>query len=346
MKFQAMAVQAGATLMLTAVAASAQAASLCVFDIVGTTGDAYNMAKDYAVGAQKFGVTLELKAFKDEAQATEEFRAGKCDGLMATAFRTRQFNGVAASIDTFGSTTVVKGGKVDMAATFEVVRKVVATFSSAGAAKLMVEGNNEIGGIFPYGAAYPIVADRKTDTVEALAGKKISSFDYDQAQAMMIQRVGGQPVSADITNFSAKFNAGELDMIAAPTMAYKPLELAKGIGAKGAIARFPLMALTYQVVLNKAKFPEGFGAQSRDYWVSQFDRALKLIQTADAGIPAGTWMEVSPENTKKYNDILRESRLSIAQKGVYNVQGLKIIKKVRCAANPSEAECTATSEEG
>ena len=139
MKFQAMAVQAGATLMLTAVAASAQAASLCVFDIVGTSGDAYNMAKDYAVGAQKFGVTLELKAFKDEAQATEEFRAGKCDGLMATAFRTRQFNGVAASIDTFGSTTVVKGGKADMAATFEVVRKVVATFSSAGAAKLMTD---------------------------------------------------------------------------------------------------------------------------------------------------------------------------------------------------------------
>jgi len=344
MKFEALAAKAGATMMLTAVAMSAQAASLCVFDIVGTTGDAYNMAKDYAVGMQKNGVSVELKVHKDEAAAVEEFKAGKCDALMATAFRTRQFNGVAASIDTLGSTTVIKDGKIDVAASYDVVRKVVQTFSSPSAAGMMVDGAHEIGGIFPFGAAYPVVADRKTDSVEALAGKKIAAFDYDQAQAMMIQRVGGTPVSADITNFAAKFNAGGLDMIAAPTMAYKPLELSKGIGTKGAIARFPLMILTYQIVLNKAKFPEGFGAKSRDYWVSEFDRAMKLIATADAGIPAGTWMEVAPAQAAKYNDILRESRIAITEKGIYNKQGLKIIKKVRCSVNPSAADCSSADE--
>ena len=44
-----------------------------------------------------------------------------------------------------------------------------------------------------------------------------------------------------------------MNAIAAPTLAYKPLELNKGLGAKGGIARFPLMILTYQVVLNPAK---------------------------------------------------------------------------------------------
>ena len=344
MKFEALAAKAGATMMLTAVAMSAQAASLCVFDIVGTTGDAYNMAKDYAVGMQKAGVAIELKVNKDEAAAVEEFKAGKCDALMATAFRTRQFNGVAGSIDTLGSTTIIKDGKIDVAGSYEVVRKVIQTFSSASAASMMVEGNNEIGGILPFGAAYPVVADRKIDSVEALAGKKIAALEYDQAQAMMIQRVGGQPVNTDINKLASTFNSGAVDMIAAPTLAYKPLELNKGIGTKGGIGRFPLMILTYQVVLNKSKFPEGFGAKSREYWVSEFDRAMKLIANADAGIPANTWLEVTPAQATKYNDILRESRIAIAEKGVYNKQGLKIIKKVRCSVNPSAADCSSSDE--
>lgn len=347
MEFKALARKVGTALTLTALAHAAQAATpMCVFDIIGAGGDAANMAKDYVLGMQKNGVTVELKIYTNEATAAEDFRAGKCDALMATAFRTRQFNGVAASIDTLGSTTVVREGKIDMPASYEVVRKVVQTYASPQAAKLMVEGAYEVGGIFPFGAAYPVVADRNNNTVESLSGKKIAAFDYDQAQAMMIQRIGGQPVAADISNFSAKFNTGAVDMIAAPTLAYKPLELNKGIGTKGGIARFPLMILTYQVVLNQAKFPAGFGEKSRNYWVGEFDRAMQLIKNADASIPAGTWIELSTENVAKYNDILRESRIAIADKGVYNKQGLKVIKNVRCAAAPAEAECKSPAEGG
>jgi len=347
MKLQALARQTGTVGMLTAVAMSAHAAtSMCVFDIIGSGGDAFNMAKDYAVAMQKNGVNVELKAYTNESTATEDFRAGKCDALLATAFRTRQFNGVAAAIDTLGATTVVRDGKIDMPASYEVVRKVVQTYSSPQAAKLMVEGNYEIGGIFPFGAAYPVVSDRSNNTVESLAGKKIAAFDHDQAQSLMIQRIGALPVSADISNFSTKFNTGAVDMIAAPALAYKPLELSKGIGSKGGIARFPLMILTYQVVLNQGKFPQGYGEKSRDYWVSEFDRAMALIKNADAGIPSGAWIDLSADNVSKYNNMLRESRIAIAEKGVYSKQGLKVIKKVRCAANPAQAECATGSEEG
>ncbi|MDA0582577.1 DUF6091 family protein, partial [Acinetobacter baumannii] len=112
---------------------------------------------------------------------------------------------------------------------------------SPQAAKLMVEGNYEVGGIVPFGAAYPMVNNRAIDSVEALAGKRIAALEYDKAQALMVERVGGKPVAVDINNLSAKFNGGEVDMIAAPTLAYKPLELNKGIGTKGGIARFPLL---------------------------------------------------------------------------------------------------------
>ena len=336
----------GAAMALTLCATVAHGAQkVCVYDILGASGDLFNMAKDYAVAMQKAGAQVELKGYTDERVATEDFRTGQCDAVIATAFRTRQFNAVAGSVDTLGATTIVRDGKIDIGASYDVVRKLVQTFAAPAASKLMVDGNFEVGGMIPLGAAYPIVNDRKINTVEALAGKKIAAFDHDKAQAVMIQRIGAQPVSADITNFSTKFNNGTVDMIAAPTLAYKPLELAKGIGKNGAITRFPIMILTYQMVLNKAKFPDGFGLKSREYWAGQFDRALQLIKQADASIPPATWMELSAENSYKYTLMLRESRIDIAQKGLYDKRGLKVIKKVRCNVNPTDPECTTKSEE-
>lgn len=318
---------------------------LCVYDMLGATGDLYNMTKDYVVAMQRSGASIELKGYTDERVATEDFRTGQCDAVVATAFRIRQFNAVSGSIDTLGATTIVRNGKIDIPASYEVVRKLIQTYASPAATKLMTEGNNEIGGIIPLGAAYPIVADRKINTIEALAGKRIAAFDHDKAQAVMIQRIGAQPVTADITNFSTKFNNGAVDMIAAPTMAYKPLELAKGIGKNGAITRFPIMILTYQMVINRTKFPDGFGVKSREYWSSQFDRAMQLIKQADASIPPATWMDLSAENSYKYTLMLRESRIDIAQKGLYDKRGLKVIKKIRCNVNPADPECTTKSEE-
>ena len=333
-------------LVASAVAAPAQAGQkVCVYDLLGTSGDLFNMAKDYAVAMQKHGAAIELKGYTDERVASEDYRTGQCDAFIATAFRTRQFNAVAGALDTLGATTIVRDGKINIADSYEVVRKVIQTYTAPQASKLMNEGQHEVGGILPLGAAYPVVNDRKINTVEALAGKRIASFDYDKAQAVMIQRIGAQLVSADITNFSTKFNNGSVDMIAAPTLAYKPLELHKGIGKNGAIARFPILILTYQVIVNKTKFPEGFGQHSRQYWLGQFDRALQLIKQADASIPPATWMELTPENSYKYTLMLRESRIDIAEKGLYDKRGLKVIKKIRCNVNPGDPECATKSEE-
>lgn len=321
------------------------AQKLCVYDLLGTSGDIFNMAKDYAVAMQRNGVNLELKGYTDERVATEDFRTGQCDGVIATAFRTRQFNIVSGSIDTLGATTIVRDGKIDMPSSYNVVRKVIQTYAAPQAAGLMVNGNYEVGGIAPLGAAYPVVNDRRINTVEALAGKRIASFDYDKAQAVMIQRIGAQPVSADITNFATKFNNGSVDMVGAPSMAYKPLELYKGIGSKGGIVRFPMLILTYQVILNKTKFPEGYGLKSREYWLSQFDRAMQLIKQADASIPPATWVELSADNSYKYTMMLRESRIDIAEQGLYDKRGLKVIKKIRCSINAADPECATKSEE-
>ncbi len=335
-----------ATAALIGVAGPAAAAKtlLCVWDVAGKTGDVYNAAIDYAVAMQKNGADMELKSYVDERVAVEDYRAGQCDGVMATAFRIKPFNATSTSLDSIGSATVVRNNKIDMAGSYEVVRKVIQAYASPGGAKMMVEGNNEIGGIFPLGAAYPIVRDRSINSVEALSGKKIAAFDYDKAQGVMIQRIGAQPVSVDVTNVGPRFNNGFVDMITLPAVAYKPLELYKGIGTKGGIGRFPIMIPTVQMVFNRTKFPDGFGEKSRTYWLGQFDHALSLIKKAEAGIPAATWDDLPPENIPKYVLMLREARIAIGKQGLYDKQGLNIIKRARCSVNASDAECATKNE--
>lgn len=335
---------AAVAVTLAAPVAAQAKAMMCVWDVVGKTGDVYAAATDYALAMQKQGVDFDIKTYTDERVAIEDFRAGQCDGVVATAFRTRQFNAVAGAIDSIGSTTIVRNGKIDLPASYEVVRKVIQVFASPQAGKLMVEGNYEIGGIFPLGAAYPIVRDKKINSVESLSGKKIAAFDYDKAQGVMIQRIGAQPVSVDVTNIGPKFNNGFVDMVTLPAVAYKPFELYKGIGTTGAIARFPIMIPTVQVVINHTKFPEGAGEKSRQYWLSQFDRAMRIIQTAEKGIPASAWDDLPAENVPKYVLMLREARMDIAKQGLYNKQGLNIIKRARCSINPADAECSTKDE--
>jgi hypothetical protein len=338
---------AACVLATLSVVATAAPVRFCVFDFLGTAGDAYGMSKDYALAMQRYGVDIELKAYTSEGVATEDFRTGNCDAFIATAFRTRQYNPVAASIDSVGATTIVRKGVIDMPATYEVLRKLIQTYSTPSplVTKLMVNGDYEVGGILPIGPAYPFVNDRRINTVEALAGKRIAAFDYDKAQAVMIQRIGAIPVSADVTNLHTKFNNGLVDMIAVPTLAYKPLELYKGLGTKGGVGRFPIMVATYQMVFRRTKFPEGYGEWSRAYWLGQFDRVLQLIHTGDASIPPSQWVEISTEDAYKYTLMLRESRISLAQQGLYDKRGLKVLKRIRCHVNPADSECTTKSEE-
>lgn len=317
---------------------------LCVWDMVGTSGDQYTMTRDYVIAMQRHGVSFQLKGYTDERVAVEDFRTGQCDAVMATGLRTRQFNSIAATLDALGATTIVRDGKIDMPGSYEVVRRTVAAFTSPAATQFLIEGNYEVGGILPAGAAYPVINDRRINTVEALAGRKIAAFDHDKAQALMIQRIGAQPVAADITNFASKFNNGVVDMIGAPALAYKPLELYKGIGKQGAMVRFPLLLLSYQMIFNRTKFPPGFGEKSRQYWLEHFDGALSLVANAENGVPSGTWMELPPENAVKYTLMLRQARIDIAEAGFYNKRGLRIIKKVRCSINPSDSECSTQAE--
>lgn len=320
-------------LIASTAAAAAPTQTLCVFDPVGTQGDAFSMMKDFKLTASRWGANIELRAYTDERVAAEDFKAGQCDGAVMTGLRGRQFNQFTGSVDSVGAIP-----------TYKHMRTVVELLSSPKSAALMVNGPYEIAGIVPLGAAFVFVRDRSINSIEKAAGKKIAVLDWDKSQAKMVQQLGAQPVSSDITNFAPKFNNGQVDIIAAPAIIYKPFELYKGLGTTGAIYRFPLVQITANLIIRHDKFPPGFGQKCRDYIVTQLDRAFSIVQKTEAEIPQNYWLDISDKDKINYTKIMREARLQLTLDGTYDKRMMAVLKRVRCKYEPGAAECSLKDE--
>ena len=216
--------------------------------------------------------------------------------------------------------------------------------ASPNFAKYMTNGKYEVVGVIPVGDAFLMVNDRNINTVAKAAGKKIAVLDYDQAQKIMVQQIGAQAVSADVTNFGSKFNNGQVDIIGAPAAVFKPLELHKGLGSKGAIVNYPLLQVTGNIIIRPDKFPAGYGQKSRDWIKTQLPRANSIIGKMKADIPAKYWMQVPEGDKPGYQKLMRESRISLTKQGVYNKQMMKILWQFRCKNDPKNFECALQDE--
>ncbi len=312
---------------------SAQAQTLCVFDLLGSAGDSYAMMKDYALAAKQWGANVTLKPYTDERVAAEDFKAGKCDGVSLTGMRGRQFNSFTGSIDAIGALP-----------NNALAKDVMALLAKPQLAADMVNGDYEVAGVVPLGSAFLLVNDRSINTLAKAAGKKVAVLDYDKAQAKLVQKVGAQPVSADVNTFGGKFNNGQVDIIAAPAIAFKPLELHKGLGAKGAVVRFPIAQVSGNVIVRKSKFPAGFGQKSREWVATQLPRAMTLINKTENEIPAKYWMDIPANDRVGYVKLMRESRIDLTKEAIYNKKMMSLLKKVRCQKDSSSFECALNDE--
>lgn len=307
--------------------------TMCVFDIVGKSGDVYALMKDYQLAAKTWGADIELKVATNEAVIAEDFKAGKCDGVSITGMRGRQFNPFTGSLDAIGAITDLK-----------LAVKVMQGLASPAFAKAMVNGKYEVVGVIPIGDAYLLVNDRNINTVAKAAGKKIAVLDYDEAQKIMASQVGAQAVSSDITNFGAKFNNGQVDIIGAPAAAFKPLELHKGLGTKGAIVNYPILQVTGNLIIHPDKFPAGFGQKSREWVKAQLPRAFGILGKMKADIPQKYWMEVPAADKPGYQKLMREARINLTAKGIYDKRMMKLLWQFRCREDAKNFECALQDE--
>ena len=330
-----------AAMSFQAVYAAGQKLTLCVYDPLGARGDAYGYAKDYILQFPRFGMTnpVELKAYTNEAIIAEDFKAGQCDGAVMTNLRARQFNKYTGSLDAIGA--VPSRPALNLA---------LQALASKQLAPKMSEGDYEVLGMIPLGTAYIMVSDRKLNTLAKAAGKKIAVLDYDKSQAKLVQKVGAQPVSVDLTTLGGKFNNHQVDIIAGPAVIFKPFELAKGMTGPngeitGAVIRFPLIQITAVMVVRKSKFTnEDANQKIRAYVNSQIGTAYKYIDNAEKEIDAKYWMDVLAADKIGYVKLMRASRLDLTKDGTYDPEMMHLLKKVRCKIDPANFECALNDE--
>lgn len=177
-----------------------------------------------------------------------------------------------------------------------------------------------------------------------MAGKNFGALAFDKAQLIVAEKMGCNVVPVTLTTLGNKFNSGQLDIIAVPALAVKAFELTKGIGSKGAIARYPVAYITNQILIHQSKFPDGFGAQSRPWILGQLARQIKSAQRIENSIDARYWMDLPASDKLGYDKLFRQTRMSLTHEGIYNKRMMGILKKTRCVQNPASYECALKDE--
>lgn len=328
-----------AALSAVGFAGAAQAAKvdICVFDLLGKSGESFQMAQEWALAAKSWGAEVNLIPRQDEAVADNDFKAGKCDGVFMTAMRARQYNKFAGSIDALGGAPSNEIAKRAIAFALDKRNESKMTSSLSGK-------KYEVAGIAPLGSAFIFVRDKGINSIEKAAGKKFAVLGYDDAQKIMVQRVGAQAVISDVSNFVAKFNNGQVDMVGAPAYAYKPLEIYKGLGSNGAMFNFPVLQVTADFIIRPDQFPAGFGQKSRDWFIKNLQKSFAMIGRSEAGIPAKYKMNLSADDKTKYQKLLREGRMDMTARGIYDASMMSVLKKARCSVDKANFECSLGGE--
>ena len=311
--------------------------SVCVFDLLGKAGESYKLMEEWALAAKAWGGDIQLIAYQNETRADQDFKAGKCDAVAMTTMRSREYNKFGGSIDALGGVTnnVIAQKAITFALDKRNAKRLVSTKNGV---------KYELAAISQIGLAYIFVRDRSINTLEKGVGKKFAYLDYDIAQKMAVERVGAIGVPSDISNFVKKFNSGEVDIIAAPAYAFKPLEIQKGLGTKGAMFTYPVVNVTADLIILPDKFPANFGMQSRAWSLKQLPKTMKNIARLEAEIPAKYKLDISAEDKIRYQKLLRDGRIELTKNGVYDATMMSVLKRARCTIDRTNFECSLSGE--
>lgn len=311
--------------------------TVCIFDLLGRAGESYKLMEEWALASKNWGADVKLVAYQREEQADRDFKNGKCDAVAMTTMRAREYNRFAGSIDALGGIPSNEIGQ--RAISYALDERNAKRLSST------IKGEKyEVAAIAPLGIAYIFVRDRSIDTIEKGIGKKFAYLHYDIAQKIAVERVGAIGVPSDISNFVGRFNRGEVDSIAAPAYAFKPLEIHKGLGKSGAMFNFPVVNVTGDLIIRQKKFPEGFAKNSRAWSLKQLPKSYANIRRLEAEIPARYKLNVSADDKIRYQKLLRDGRIELTQRGIYDPVMMRVLKRARCTVERTNFECSLTGE--
>ncbi len=320
-------------LLTVAISSTASAAlekkKFCMYDPVGKNGPAMTFFVDLKAKAIPWGYDIDLHAYTDEKVASSDFKAGQCDGVFLTAILSSPYVPFGGTLDAIGGINNEKQ--------LGIVLKAL-TNPKVGA--MLTNGNYEMVGTLPVGSVYLFVNDRKIDSVEDFSGKKISVLNEDPQSMKLANLVGASPVGTSLTTFSGQFNNGNIDILPMVALGYNVFELYHGLGDKGGIIDEKLLYGMMQLITHKDRFDGEFGQKMREYILTRIPDINKMVKDAEEEIPSKYWIKTDAKTKDEITKFKREIRMALKAEGVHDAKALKMLWKIRCSANPENAECS------
>lgn len=301
----------------------------CIYDPVGSNGPSMTLLADLVPKGIGWGLEIDLLAYTDEKVAANDFKAGVCDVVFLTGTLTQQFVPFGATLNALGGIVSENG-----------VNRMMKAIANPKAGALLTHGNYEIVASFPVGGVYVFVNDRKINSIDQFAGKKMSILNEDPQMMKLAEKAGASPVGTTLVTFSGLFNNGYLDMVTMVPVGYNVFELYHGLSDKGGIIDEKLLYGMMQLVAHKDHFDIDFGQRMREYFLTRLADIHKLARDARAEIPAHYWIATTPETKDEFRRFKRDIRLAMKDEGSHHPKALRLLWKIRCSEFPDEAECT------
>lgn len=306
---------------------------ICVWDILGRNGPIYSAAKDQQARLLELGVMLDIDAYTSESVLAEDLKAGQCDAALFTGIRARIFNKFTGTIDAIGA--------IPSSEHMNLLMKVLVNAKNAAR---MEQGQYVVMGFAPMGAAYIFVNDKSISSLPKAAGKKVAVMDYEPIQAEMILQLGANPVPTSMVSAGSKFNNGAVDVLPAPLVAYRVMELYRGMGESGGIVDYPFSQLTLQLVGLRDKFPTEIAQLVREDFYKRFAEIEALVEKQTGDIDNDLWIPISRQEKTEYEQMMMEARIQLRERDYYHPDMLTLQRKVRCKFNPAHFECADPKE--
>lgn len=301
---------------------------VCTWDPVGRNGPVMAFFIDLEAIAISWGLDLNFIPYQDENQVAKDLSNGKCDIGIVTAILSRDFVQFAGTLDAIGGIT-----------SEDKLKKTLATITSPKATDLMSDGNYEVVASLPVGSMYAYVNDKSIDSIEKFRGKRIGILNGDIQTQMFAELAGATPFQTSLSEFAEQFNEGHIDITFMPALAYEAFELNKGLEEKGGILDIRLFYGMIQAISRKSEFSDNFGVKMRRYLYNKLERAIHLIENAEASIPRKYWIETPQETKDELEEFYKNIRLTLKVNKKFDSRALSLLWKIRCQTSPEREEC-------
>jgi len=307
--------------------------TFCVWDPLGKTGPISSTVEDQKLRSLHYGMELTVITFQDEAELIEALRSDeRCDAALIRGVAAMEFNRFAGTIESVGGLQ-----------SRQQVQLLMQVIANPRMSPRLTDENYTILGIATMGAAYRFTGDRNLRSLASFNGRTVATQALDPAMGALATAFGAKAVEGDMMANVQNYADGKVDGMLSPIVAYLVMGSGQITGDVG-ILKTQVAQSTIQLVGRTEKFPPGLAQILREDFLFKFDNYARRVDNEMALVPEGFWLDDSPEDAKKLEELSLEVRLKLRDQGVYDPAMLRLQRKIRCKFDPARSECANPKE--